>query len=171
MKKPNGKSIALTAMGIALYAVLSMTVKIPLIGHIAVDLGYIVLGVYAYCFGVIPGMVVGCCGAAIISTLTGWFAPGWALGNLLVGLICGVFFDRSGTRMALLKNILITWGAVALGIMGIKTVVDCVLYQSPWQLKLLKDTVATVVDSLAMCFGVWLAPKIGKMLPENIQKK
>lgn len=86
------KYIAMVAMGISLYTVLSMTIKIPLIGHIALDLGYVVLGVFAYCMGAIPGAIIRACGAAIISTLTGWFAPGWVLGNLLIGFFCGLLY-------------------------------------------------------------------------------
>lgn len=55
----NTKKISITALGIALYVVLSMTVKIPLIAHISLDLGYIVFAFYCYHFGTVSGMIVG----------------------------------------------------------------------------------------------------------------
>lgn len=162
MRKINTKSIALIAMGIALYAVLSMTVKIPLVGHIAVDLGYIVLGVYCYCFGWLPGTIVGGAGAAIISTLTGWFAPGWMLGNALIGFICGKFYTANMKR-----NVVLTIVAVFLGIAGVKTVVDCALYQTPFALKLYRDCIASISDSLFMIVGLFLAPRFKKKTTDS----
>lgn len=158
------KKIAMIAIGISLYAVLSMTVKIPLIGHIALDLGYIVLGVSAYCMGAIPGAIVGACGAAIISTLTGWFAPGWVLGNLLVGFFCGLLYVRSATWQWKWYNILITCCFVTIGILVLKTAVECTLYSIPYAVKIPKNAVAAVVDSLVMCIGVAIAPAVRKYI-------
>lgn len=61
MKKNDRKTlnIARIGIGIALYVVLSMTLKIPIVGHIGLDLGYVVLAVYAYLLGCIPAMIVG----------------------------------------------------------------------------------------------------------------
>lgn len=42
----NTTKITLTAVGVAMYVVLSMIAKIPVIAHISLDLGYIVLAVY-----------------------------------------------------------------------------------------------------------------------------
>lgn len=63
------KDICLTALGIALYVCVSMLIKIPVVGHISLDLGYIVLAVYCYTYGGISGAIVGCCGCFLVSLI------------------------------------------------------------------------------------------------------
>lgn len=156
----NLNTITITAMGIALYAVLSMTVKIPLIGHIALDLGYIVLAIYSYHMGAVSAAIVGGCGAAIISVLTGWFAPGWVVGNCIVGLGCGFLYNNGLTLKCFLHNTIITIIFVILGIFIAKTIIECSLYSIPYLIKMPKNLVATIVDAAVMCIGIWVAPKI-----------
>lgn len=86
------KKICYLAMGIAMYVVFSMAVKIPLIGHIQTDLGYMVYGAFLSCFG-IPGVVVGVVGCFVESLIfSGWVPIGWMIGQLFVGLICGTLY-------------------------------------------------------------------------------
>lgn len=71
------KNITLTAAGIALYVVISMLIKIPMIGHISLDLGYIVLAFWCMMFGPVSAGLVGCSGAFIVSLIaSGWIAIG-----------------------------------------------------------------------------------------------
>lgn len=154
------KRICMTALGIALYCALSMSMKIPLgVGHIAVDLGYIVLAVYAYHMGSISAAVVGGCSAAIMSILSGWFSLEWVLANTAIGLICGRFYKRDSTSQAVFWNIGLTVMAVGLGMLIIKTTVSCWLWSIPVLVKLPKSITAWVIDSIVMCGGVCLAPR------------
>lgn len=154
------KYLCTTALGIALYCALSMSMKIPLgIGHIAVDLGYIVLAVYAYHMGGISAAIVGGCAAAIMSILTGWFSLEWVLANIAVGLICGRFYNRGRSRRATLWNTGLTVLTVGLGMLVIKTAVSCWLWSIPVAVKLPKSVTAWVVDSIVMSAGVCIAPK------------
>lgn len=99
--KDRVKPLCLTALGIALYVALSMMVKIPVVGHISLDLGYIVLGVYCWLFGSAAGAIVGAVGCSMVSLLaSGWFPPGWCLANLLIGATCGYAWNM---RVADLK--------------------------------------------------------------------
>lgn len=153
----NTKKISYTALGIALYVCLSMTVKIPMIAHISLDLGYIVLAVYCYHFGGISGAIVGGAGCALVSLLTsGWFPPGWLLGNIFIGAFCGYAYRRK----KLISDILISAGAVLLGIWLIKTFVECPLYGIPVSVKLVSNGVAAVTDAIVMCIGVFVASKL-----------
>lgn len=160
------KNICLTALGIALYVALSLTIKIPLIAHISLDLGYIVLAVYCYHFGAISGAVVGGAGCVLISLLTsGWFPPGWMLGNILIGTICG-FLYRKGK---LISNVLISAGAVILGVWLVKTVVECNLYKIPYGVKFVSNGIASIADAIVMCIGVFVATKLSKVIEKKVK--
>ena len=150
----NTKKITFTAIGIAMYVVLSMSMKIPLIAHISLDLGYIAFALYCYHFGAISGMIVGGAGCILISLITtGWFPPGWFLGNLVIGLICGCLYKHDAT----INNIIITIIAVAIGILGIKTVIECKLYGIPYAIKIPKNAIAFITDAAVMSAGTLFA--------------
>lgn len=158
------KRICVTALGIALYCALSMSMKIPLgVGHIAVDLGYIVLAVYAYHMGSISAAIVGGCSAAIMSILTGWFSLEWVLANTAIGLICGRFYKRDSNSQATFWNIGLTVMAVGFGMLIIKTTVSCWLWSIPVLVKLPKSITAWIIDSIVMCGGVCIAPRLTKV--------
>lgn len=157
------KYITTTAIGIALYVALSMTAKIPLIGHISLDLGYIVLAVYCYHFGAVSGAIVGAMGCMLVSMITtGMFPIGWMVGNLVIGLNCGLWLHDDCNGRHIGKVLLMAWCCVWVfaGIFGLKTVIECYLYDIPFFVKLPKNAVAAVIDSIVMCIGVLIAPKI-----------
>lgn len=150
----NTRYIATTAIGVALYVVLSATIRIPLVGHISVDLGFIALAVYAYHFGSIPAGIVGGIGCALSSLLfSGWFPLGWLLGNTFIGIVCGKAFKKKKTAW----NIFVSVLAVAVGIIGIKTAVECYLYSIPLAVKIPKNSIAALTDSIVMAIGVTVA--------------
>ncbi|MBP5709673.1 MAG: ECF transporter S component [Bacteroidales bacterium] len=150
--------ITLTAVGIAMYVVLSMSAKIPVIAHISLDLGYIVLAVYCYHMGAVSGMIVGGAGCVLVSMLTtGWFPPGWFVGNLLVGLMCGLLYHRRGGVVETIVNVSITVAAVTIGIFGMKTIIECAMYGIPYAVKLPKNGVACVMDTAVMSAGLLFA--------------
>lgn len=167
------KQICITALGIALYCTLSLSMRIPLgIGHIAVDLGYVVLAVYAYCMGSIPAAIVGGCSAAIMSILSGWFSLEWVLANVAIGLICGRFYTHSRhngfhTMSTHVRNMIVTVLAVGLGMLIIKTYVSYLLWSIPILVKLPKSIAAWVTDSVVMCCGVCIAPRFNNFLQNS----
>lgn len=151
------KKICTVALGVALYVCLNMTVKIPLIAHISLDMGYIVLAVYCYHFGAISGAVVGGAGCVLISMLTsGWFPPGWLLGNISIGLICGFAYRKD----KIFNDIIISAGSVIFGVWIVKTVVECNLYSIPYSVKFVSNGVAAITDAIVMCIGLFLAKKL-----------
>ena len=170
----NIKSICVTAMGIALYVALSMTAKIPIVGHISLDLGYIVLAVYCYIYGPIAGAIVGAAGCTLVSLLaSGWFPLGWLLGNLYIGYFTGRFYipdlvaDDFSHRKTLEHNLILTVVAVFVGIFCIKSVVEHLMYGIPYAVKLPKNAVAFLIDAIVMCIGVCIAPKIRTILEKH----
>lgn len=153
----NTKKISYTAIGISLYVCLSMIVKIPVIGHIALDLGYIVFAVYCEKLGPFIGSVVGSIGCLFVSLLaSGWVPHGWILGNIFIGLTCGTFYRKNEN----IRNIIITIIAVFIGIGIIKTAVECYLYQIPLFVKLPKNMIAFAMDSVVMSAGSLISNRI-----------
>lgn len=158
------KNIAYTAMGVALYVVLSMALKIPFpVGHLALDLGYIALAVYAYRFGSLSAAVVGGAGCCLVSLLaSGWFPIGWIVGNIFIGLTVG-FFAKRNYLAAAISSIPATF----IGIAIIKTVIECWLYAIPFEVKFAKNMVAFVADALVLLFGCIFAA----LLQKRFEKK
>lgn len=154
------RRITATGIGIALYAVVSMILKIPLVNHITLDLRYVVLGVYCYLYGGTIGAIVGAVGCVLVSYFTtGFFPAGWLVGNTAIGSICGSYFKY---RKSMAKNILVTIASIILGILVIKTAIEVLLYGVPLQAKLVSDSVASITDSITMVIGVLIAPKIAR---------
>lgn len=160
----NVKTMCSLAMGIALYVVLGMAVKIPLIGHIQTDLGYVAFGVFLSIYGA-PAVVVGVVGCLIESMIvSGWIPIGWMLGQTFIGIVMGIFLKKmkpiTGKRWIL--TIMMTVISMFIGIGIIKTVVECGLYSIPFEVKILKNSVATIADIVPMIVGIFVAERIKK---------
>jgi uncharacterized membrane protein len=157
--KVTTKNIALLGMGIALYFVLGMAVKIPLIGHIQTDLGYIAFGCFLYILGPIA-CIVGVVGCLLESLLvSGWVPIGWMLGQLFIGLLCGIVYKKHMKHQGLV-NLVVTILAVFIGVGLIKTVVECGLYSIPFPVKFAKNMIATVADIPPMIIGLFLGCRL-----------
>lgn len=157
----NTKAIVTFGMLAALYVVLSATIKIPFIGHIVLDMGYIILTVTAVCFGAIPAAIVGAVGCAIESMLFTalGFSVSWVVMNVIVGLIVGYVATRPAVDNKRWIIALIIPFAVFLGVVA-KTGIECVLYNIPVAVKIPKALVAFAVDSVVMIIGLPIAYRI-----------
>lgn len=157
MKKT--KDICLMGLGIAMYVSVSMLLKIPVIGHISLDLGYIVLALYCYICGPISGAIVGSFGCFLVSLLlSGWISIAWPLGNFFIGALCGTIYNRTkGKNNVIFINTVATLVAVFIGIAVIKTAVECVMYGIPLAVKFAKNFVAFFMDAIVMCVGLYIA--------------
>ena len=150
------KNIALLGIGTALYVALSFMVKIPLISHIQTDLGYIAFGVMTALIGV-TDLIIGVLGCLFESLLmTGWVPTGWMLGQVAIGIICGIAYKKIKNPWI---NIVITIFAVFIGVGLIKTIVECVLFTIPFVIKFPKNLIATIADAIPMVIGYILAIK------------
>lgn len=142
----------------ALYVALSAMMKIPFIGNISLDLGYIAFVVALMLFGY-KGIVVGVVGCALENILFSayGFSISWAIGNLIVGLIfvSGVHknFYNPVTYMVLAAL------GCFVGIGIVKTGIESYLYSIPLAIKFPKNLVATVVDTFTMWVGIWIFNK------------
>ena len=134
----------------ALYCVLSAMMKIPFIGAISLDLGYIALTVGCAVFGPWAGFI----GAAPYG-----FSISWFVANLIIGVGCGIVFKKTDNVWIRVASII---GFVAIGMLGAKTGIECYLYHIPWAVKIVKNLVAFGVDSLVMIIGIPIANRVVK---------
>lgn len=156
------KKIALVGILTALYVVCSAFIKIPFIGNISLDLGYIVfaiaLSVLGY-WGIFVG-VVGCAFESILFSAYG-FSISWVVANAVIGLLTAFTFQNT-------KNFWIRFAMIvascALGLIICKTLIECSLYSIPLLVKLPKAVTAFAVDATVMTIGLLIEPKVTKLL-------
>ena len=151
MKIKEIKLVTYLGVFIALYVVLGMLAKIPLIGHIGTDLGYVVFGFACFAFGG-PAAIVGIIGCMFESLLiSGWIPIGWMIGQAVIGLMCGYFYTHYKSKVL---HIIVTIIAIFIGIGLIKTGIECVLYQIPLIVKIPKNIIAFIADTIPMLIGL-----------------
>lgn len=171
MKKTTRK-ICLTAMGIALYVVLALCLQVPVFENYYLCLGYVAMMVYCCYFGTASGCAVGVLGVVLYCLLTNGLRglPGWAAGNLVIGLIVGPVCDATKPmENPILRNLLIAAAIVlstAIGILGVKSVVEVILYAQPMIVRVAKNIYAFVADVIVLVFSL----PICACLKKTIQK-
>lgn len=150
------KKICITAMGTALFVVLSLCLQVPVFENYYLCLGYIVMGVFCYYFGPISGITVGTLGVCLycllISGLRG--LPGWAVGNVVIGLLVGLACKLTiNIKSKLIRQIILITTVViatAIGILGLKSIVECLLYAQPFVLRVAKNMTAFIADIVVL---------------------
>lgn len=170
------RNICVTALGIALFVVLSLCLQVPVFENYYLCLGYVVLAIYCYSFGVSKSIFVGFLGVILYCLLTSGLRgmPGWSLGNIVIAvatsLACTV---TSKLKSKTIRHILIAVIMVlstAVGILGVKSVVECLLYSQPFLLRVAKNIYAFAADSLVLVISIpicyYLNPTIKRQFPE-----
>lgn len=174
--KEKTKWISVTAVGVALFVALALCLQVPVFENYYLCLGYIVMAIYCYFFGPVSGMIVGGLGVVFYCLLTNGLRgmPGWALGNLVIGLIVGLIckatknIDNQVLRQVLIAIAVIISTAIAM--LGVKSIVESLLYAQPFMVRAAKNIYAFVADAvvLIISFPICLAvkPVIHKLFPE-----
>ena len=160
MNKSKIKTISGVAILTALYCVLSAMMKIPFIGAISLDLGYIALAIGCARYG--PwGAFIGAVGCGIESILFSpyGFSIGWFVANAIIGFGCGYVFKKTNSFW---KRALAVIVFVAIGMLGAKTLIECYLYHIPFSVKIVKSLVAFGVDTITMTIGLFAAKRLDK---------
>ena len=175
------RKLALIAVGIALFVVLSLCLQVPVFENYYLCLGYVVMAVYCWSFGTLSGTAVGFFGVilycVVISGLRGM--PGWALGNVVIGLLLGLCYKlTAGMKNQVLRQLLhavVIVAASALGILVVKSLTECLLYSQPFVVRAGKNFSAFVADaamlilSLPVCLA--LDKPARKLFPELTVKR
>lgn len=170
----NLKLVTATAIGIALFVVLSLCLQVPVYDNYYLCLGYVAMAVYCYCFGAVSGTIVGVFGVVLYSLLINGLRgmPGWALGNVVIGLGLGLTF--AGTKRLSSKGLkAVIWTAAvvvftAAGILGVKALVDSLIRSQPFLVRAGMNVSAFIADVVVLLVAlpicVLLEPFAKKLL-------
>ena len=164
------KWICITAIGTALFVVLTMCLQVPVFGNYYLCLGYIIMTICLYSFGTVSGTFVGVVGVMLycllISGLRGM--PGWAIGNLVIGIIVGLTFKLTKrikkTWLQTILNILAIAVSTAIGILILKSLTECVLYAQPMIVRMGKNVFAFTADIFVLELSLPICMSMDKIL-------
>ena len=164
----NLKKLTATAIGIALFAVLTLCVQVPVFQNYYLCLGYVAMAVFCYSFGPFSGTAVGALGVVLYCLLTSGLRgmPGWALGNVVIGLGLGFTFKatkemkNTGARYALWLAAAILFTAV--GILGVKSLIDSLIKSQPFLVRAGMNVYAFVADAAVLILALPLCPLLDK---------
>ena len=141
------------AAGIALFVALSMCLRVPVFENYYLCLGYIVMTVYIWCFRWYEGAVVGFFGVILYCVVGGLGfngMPGWAVGNIAIGLILGAalkYVQKIGNKTV--QVLLMAVAAVVatfVGIEIIKSLIDSVVVSQPFAVRMAKNMTSFIAD-------------------------
>ena len=179
--KTNVQRLVATAIGIALFVALSVCLQVPVFENYYLCLGYVAMAVYCYSFGAVSGTIVGVLGVVLYCLLINGLRgmPGWALGNLVIGVVLGLTFGKTKRMEKTAIKTAINAAAIVLsvtvGIIGLKSLTECLLYAQPFLIRVGKNVYAWVADmfmlliSLPICMT--LDKTIQKLFPKFLEKK
>lgn len=168
--KISTKKICIIAMGIALFVVSSLCLQVPVFENYYLCLGYVVMTVFCYYFGPVSGMAVGVLGVVLYCVLTSGLRgmPGWALGNLMIGFMVGFVCKitlkckNQGLRHILIGIAIVI--SVAIGMLGIKSFVESLLYAQPILLRIAKNSYAFIADVVVMIISLPICVSLRKII-------
>ena len=160
--------IALLAVGIALFVALSMCLQVPVFENYYLCLGYVVMAVYCYSFGTVNGTIAGTLGVVlyclVINGLRGM--PGWALGNIVIGLALGLTFRKTKQMSNLALRTACSIAAIVIGvgtgILGVKSITESILYAQPFAVRAGKNIYAFVADLVVLIISLPICMTLDK---------
>lgn len=165
------KRIALYGLGIALFVVLGCTAPIPIPNTTAhIDLGYVVMAVFAYLYGGIPGLIVGAGGRFMEDMILfgSIGSPGWLIASACMGLFIGMIFQRTkkmeDKKVAVMINVVAILVINAVFLIGLSPFISSLWHGVPYVAKVpsgvsafLTNCIAIIV--LGMPLGMYLEKK------------
>lgn len=169
------KKICINAMGVALFVVLTLCLQVPVFENYYLCLGYIAMAVYIYYFGTAGGTLVGTLGVVLYCFLTNGLRgmPGWALGNVVIGVLCGGAAEfakrqkRRWVKQAVMAAAVVV--SAAAGILGVKSLTEVVLYALPFGVRVVSNFSAFVADVIVLILGFGLCISAERVLNNAVK--
>ena len=164
------KKITVTAMGVALFVVLTMCLQVPVFENYYLCLGYVPMMVFCYYFGAFSSVTVGAMGVVLYCVLTNGLRgmPGWAMGNVIIGLLVSMACVRTARMQNRWLRTAVIGGAVvvatALGILVAKSAVEMVLYAQPMVVRVAKNGSAFVADVVILMLSLPICEALGPVI-------
>ena len=161
-----------------LFIALSLCLQVPIFQNYYLCLGYVAMTVYCYSIGTVSGTIVGTLGVILycllISGLRGM--PGWAMGNLFLGIIMGITFKcvKKIKRPIIetIISVIVIIAATAIAMLVIKSYVECLLYSQPFLLRVGTNIYAFIADAFVIIVSLpicrTIEPYINKILKKNV---
>lgn len=147
------KDIAYLALGIALFVVLSMCLRVPVFENYYLCLGYIVMTVYIWCFKWYEGAVIGFLGVILYCIIGGLGfngMPGWSVGNIAIGLIMGATIKPvqkiKNKALQVVAMAVVAGIATFVGIELIKSLIDSFVVGQPFAVRFAKNMTSFIAD-------------------------
>lgn len=169
------KKICINAMGIALFVVLTLCLQVPVFENYYLCLGYIAMAFYTYYFGTASGTLVGTIGVLIYCILTGGLRgmPGWLLGNMVIGILCGissVYIKKQNNQWMKQGTMgIAVIVSTAIGILFVKSMTEVLLYAIPFGVRVANNIFAFVADVFVLIIGFEICI-VGENIFKNIVK-
>lgn len=172
------RKLCLTAMGTALFVVLSLCLQVPVFENYYLCLGYVVMMVFCFYFGPFSSVIVSTLGVILycllISGLRGM--PGWAAGNIVLALFISIAckatagLGKRWLRFWILLGVIVI--ATAIAILGVKSLVETILYAQPFFLRVAKNVYAFIADIVVMVASIPVCENLKtiviKLFPDEI---
>ena len=162
------KWMCATAVGTALFVVLTLCLQVPVFENYYHCLGYIIMAVCLYSFGTVSETFVGVVGVVLYCLLTSGLRgmPGWAVGNLVIGIVVGLTFRLTkGMKKQWLRavlNFISIAVSAAIGILIFKSLTECILYSQPMIVRIGKNIFAFAADIFVLEFSLPICMTLDK---------
>lgn len=72
----------------------------------------------------------------------------------MIGIVCGIVYKKTDKKAI---HIVTTILMVFIGIGLIKTIIECLMFGIPFEVKFMKDLIAFVADTIPMLIGLFIA--------------
>ena len=158
-----------------MFVVLTLCLQVPVFENYYLCLGYIIMAICLYSFGVVSGTFVGVVGVVLYCLLTNGLRgmPGWAIGNLVIGVVVGLTFKLTKRLNKVCLRAILNFIAIALstaiGILIIKSFTEFLLYSQPMIVRMGKNMFAFVADIFVLEFSLPICMYLDKPIKKVLK--
>ena len=161
--------IVFPAIGIALFVALSMCLRVPVFENYYLCLGYVVMTVYIWSYKWYEGAIVGSLGVVLYCIIGGLGfngMPGWAVGNIAIGLIIALPLKLIRKLKSRALQMLLTTVAAAVGtfvgILLIKSLIDSFIVSQPFVVRFGKNITSFIADVFVIVVSIPICVLVDK---------
>lgn len=163
------KDITFMAMGVALFVALSMCLRVPVFDNYYLCLGYIVMTLYVWCFKWYEGAIIGFLGVILYCIIGGLGfngMPGWAVGNIAIGLIIGSALKPiqkiKSKPLRVVLTAIVAIAATFVGIELLKSLIDMFVVGQPFAVRFVKNMTSFIADAFVIVISLPICAMVEK---------